>query len=141
MKKNGWGLRTELLFILMFIVCLVVATIGLNRIGFIGGTFSAIDMFNGKDTKESYIMIENDLVKVAANYATEYYGGKYPEDEFTIRLTTLINTGYTSKLTDPKNRECSGYVDVKKVNSSLIYTPYIKCATYRTEGYKSNKDW
>ena len=36
MNKNGWGLRVELLYILMFLFCLVIATIGLNRLGLLG---------------------------------------------------------------------------------------------------------
>ena len=31
MNKNGWGLRWELGIILVFIICLIVATIGLNN--------------------------------------------------------------------------------------------------------------
>ena len=36
MNKNGWGLRVELMFILLFLICLVMATIGLNQLGLLG---------------------------------------------------------------------------------------------------------
>ena len=141
MKKNGWGLRVELLFILLFIVCLIIAVIGLNRMGVIGGDLSSINVGNNKESIEVYYMLENDLVNIATNYVNDYYEGNYPEEEFDVRSSTIVNTGYMSKLKDSKGRECTGYVTVKQINSSLIYMPYIKCIKYKTEGYISNKDW
>ena len=42
MNKNGWGLRVELFYILIFLFCLVVATIGLNRLGLLGENNNAL---------------------------------------------------------------------------------------------------
>ena len=36
MNKNGWGLRAELLIILLFVICLAVACIGANKFGLLG---------------------------------------------------------------------------------------------------------
>ena len=36
MNKNGWGLRVELVIILLFLICLAIACIGLNRFGLLG---------------------------------------------------------------------------------------------------------
>ena len=42
MNKNGWGLRVELAFILMFIICLVFSVIGINRFGLLGENENAL---------------------------------------------------------------------------------------------------
>ena len=61
MKKNGWGLRVELLFILLFIVCLIIAVIGLNRMGVIGGDLSSINVGNNKESIENINKWKNHL--------------------------------------------------------------------------------
>ena len=63
MNKNGWGLRVELLYILMFLFCLVIATIGLNRLGLLGENPDALIK---PDTEEkevySYEPLERKVV-------------------------------------------------------------------------------
>ena len=72
MNKNGWGLRVELLYILMFLFCLVVATIGPNRLGLLGENPDALIK---PDTEEkevySYEPLERKVVEAAKKYYAE----------------------------------------------------------------------
>ena len=74
MNKNGWGLRVELAFILLFLVCLLIATIGLSKFGLIGGEKEAHEI-HGDMINDSfnYSSLENKLT-VSAN---KYYNEKY----------------------------------------------------------------
>jgi len=141
MKRNGWGLRTELFIILFFLMCLVIAIIGLNKMGLIDGANSIINDNVKTNTDETYMLLEQRLVVSAKDYVNYYYGGEYINDSITVRYSSLYYNNYIEKITDNNNRDCSGYVIVKKVDSNLIYSPYLKCPGYRTSGYESSKDW
>ena len=59
MNKNGWGLRAELGFLLLFLICLLVSTIGLHELG----------MFGAKDTSSINIM-DKILTRAVTNEGT-----------------------------------------------------------------------
>ncbi len=142
MKKNGWGLRTELLFILMFLMCLVIATIGLNKMGLLGGNSDSIDEFKTDvNSEETYESMEERLNNAAKDYVVKYYGGENISDSIVVRYSSLYYNSYIAKLVDNKGRSCSGYVEVENINSNLIYYSYLKCPEYKTSGYDSSKDW
>jgi|SRR5574344_403281 hypothetical protein len=142
MDKNGWGLRAELMVILMFLMCLVVATLGLNKMGLIGTNLDDIGSINtNKNTNETYSFLEQKLTNAASEYVNKFYGASYIEDTLIIRYSSLYYNGYITKLVDNNDKECSGYVVAEKVNSNIIYYPYIKCSNYKTNGYDSSKDW
>lgn len=133
MKNNGWGLRMELVFVLMFLVCLCVSTILLNKVGLIGP--------NGENVSATYKSLENRMVEASKKYVIEYYEGSRIDSTKIIRYRTLLNSNYITELKDNNGNECSGYVVVEKVNNSLIYTPYIYCTKYKSSGYDNTKDW
>lgn len=133
MKNNGWGLRMELVFVLMFLVCLCVSTILLNKVGLIGP--------NGENVSATYKSLENRMVEASKKYVIEYYEGSRIDSTKIIRYRTLLNSNYITELKDSNGNECSGYVVVEKVNNSLIYTPYIYCTKYKSSGYDNTKDW
>ena len=138
MKRNGWGLRVELAFILMFLVCLVFATIMLNRLGLLGSDGYIDNIGSGSF---SYETLENKLEESAKDYVREFYNGDTSKDMVVIRYNTLYYNGYLSKLLDKNGNSCSGYVEVYKNSNSLIYFPYVKCKKYETNGYDDSKDW
>ena len=98
MNKNGWGLRVELLYILMFLFCLVVATIGLNRLGLLGENPDALIK---PDTEEkevySYEPLERKVVEAAKKYYAENYSDS-SEDIVIVRTSTLVSNGYMTAL-------------------------------------------
>lgn len=141
MKRNGWGLRTELFIILIFLMCLVIAIIGLNKMGLIEGANSIINDNVKTNTEETYMLLEQKLIVSAKDYVNYYYGGAYIDDSIVVRYSSLYYNNYIEKITDNSSRDCSGYVIVKKIDSNLIYSPYLKCPGYKTSGYESSKDW
>lgn len=135
MNKHGWGLRVELVIILLFLICLLISAIGLNRLGVLGENENSL-LKNNFD----YSNLENKLKESAKRYIKEYYGEGIT-DVVIVRYNTLLNNGYISNLTDKYSKECSGYTEVIKASDTLIYYPYIKCSRYKTEGYEERKDW
>jgi len=133
MNKNGWGLRVELAFILLFLVCLLIATIGLSKFGLIGGEKEAYEI-HGDMINDSfnYSTLENKLT----TSANKYYSEKYPEgngDTIIVSSNILIANGYLSDLKDGDGKDCRGY---SKVHSNGVIVSYVKCSRYTTTGYE-----
>ena len=72
MNKNGWGLRVELAFLLLFLICLLIATIGLHRMGLLGtdngiytddGTINESVNFDYNALKLEYFQSDIDEIK------------------------------------------------------------------------------
>ncbi len=135
-KKNGWGLRVELLFIAMFVVCILIAYIGLKSFGLIGGDKNESGTNTDNTDKSGFDYRQLELK--AANAGKQYYLNNPQNmtgDEFIVSVTTLKGGGYLSSLTDGNNKECNGYVKLLKTGNQVAY---ISCPDYKTEGY--NKD-
>ena len=124
-QYNGWGLRVELLFIVIFLVCLLIATLGLTRMGLFDN--------NGLNNF-SYNELENRMNEAAKRY----YQNTYDNNEnvnLTINSSTLLSRGYMTELLDENNKVCSGYTKIIKNNSNTIYSTFINCPNYKTPGY------
>lgn len=130
MNKNGWGLRAELGFLLLFLICLLIATIGLHKLGIFGegeGEIKSIELVN----KADYADLENELV----NAAVRYYKNAYPNgtsDTLIVTTDTLKSNGYLSPLYDKYGRECKGYTKILRTGTAVSY---IRCAVYKSTGY------
>lgn len=142
MNKNGWGLRVELFYILIFLFCLVIATIGLNRLGLLGNNENAlVKPDNSGSEIYSYEPLESKVVSAAKNYYQDMYNGN-GEDIVIVRVSTLQANGYLGTLTDDRNKPCSGYAKVITSSSGKeVYVSYIKCSRYTTTGYESENDY
>ena len=130
MNKKGWGLRVELVFVLLFLICLLTATIGLQKLGIFGEGDNTIDRTETKNN-DSYIELENKL----SDSAKRYYESTYPNgssDTIIINYNSLKNNGYIDYLNDNYGRECNGYA---KILRSGICVSYIRCTFYKTTGY------
>lgn len=142
MNKNGWGLRVELFYILIFLFCLVVATIGLNRLGLLGENDNALVKpdTSGSETY-SYEPLETKVVSAAKKYYQDMYSGG-SEDIVIVRVSTLQANGYLGELVDDRNKSCSGYAKViTSSGGQQVYVSYIKCSRYTTTGYESENDY
>lgn len=140
MNKNGWGLRAELLIILLFVICLAVACIGANKFGLLGKNDNPI--IKEPTTENNTLFYEGleDKLRVATR---EYYNVKYSnntEDIVIIKLSTLYSGGYISKLYDKNNKECDGYSKVVINNDISTIIPYIRCNNYTTSGYERSNE-
>ena len=150
-NKNGWSLATEIMFIIIFMICLLISIFYLNKMGLLGN--DAVDNFNkaktdvktilteGKDT--TYQDIEDTLLFGAKRYVKRNYDD-LGVDILIITSSKLIDANYLDKeeLSDPDKlgNYCSGYVEVEEVNNKYIYSPYISCLKYTTKGYIKRRD-
>ena len=141
MNKNGWGLRVELVIILLFLICLAMACIGLNKFGLLGDNNDPIIKEPTTENIKLYYERLEDKLRVATR---EYYNAKYNdnnEDIVIINLTTLYNSGYISKLYDKNNKECNGYSKVINSGDSSTIISYIRCENnYVTAGYERSNE-
>jgi len=130
-KMNGWGLRFELVFIMIFLICLLVTTIGLNKFGLLGGSDNDNDL---NKVYFSYKTLENKMTEAAKRYYQNNYD-QYLYNDAVIRSYTLIYDGYMSEIVDEFGNKCSGYTIVKQGDDGLNFKSYINCPKYKTEGY------
>ena len=87
-----------------------------------------ISLFTGRN--KSYEAIETEL----ENAAKEYYdvqSGLLPQEEgevVTVNASILAENGYMDPLSELRSGEdCTGRVEVTKINGEIIYTPYLEC--------------
>lgn len=133
MNKNGWGLRAELGFILLFLFCLLISTIGIHSLGLMKDKEGAfIDLSSDIQSSYNYGSLEAKLSSAAYSYYkdTHPYGSN---SEIRVTSDTLYYNHYIDKLKDGNGRECSGYARIL-TNGNVV--SYIKCPRYTTTGYK-----
>ena len=132
MNKHGWGLRAELAFLLLFLICILISTIGLHKLGLLAGQ----NPENGTQSTITYDFDELERRVVVA--AKNYYNDKYPAgtiDTIVVSVDTLKANGYLSPIYDNKNKECKGYAKILKSGNCVSY---IKCSYYKTVGYSED---
>ena len=129
-----WGLRWELCIIIVFIICLLIATIGLNRFGLLSDDSGYI-RYIGEESGDtySYSDLENQIASAGAKYYKHYYSNGISSNT-TVSVSRLISSGYLSTLYDGNGKRCTGYAAITRYGSSF---GYVKCRHYRSEGYDS----
>lgn len=156
LNKNGWGIVEAILFLLVFIVCLLFSFWGLRRLGLVDENwqFYSSNLFNPNPDKNgdkqeepkepekvfSYEDLENDMVGATKLYINDFYNNELGLDTLNIRVSQLIDNGYIAELVDKNKKNCSGYTAVYVENGEIIYKPYLKCPKYETKGYEERKD-
>ncbi len=136
MNKNGWGLRVELLFIILFLVCILISTIGLQRLGLLKDKEGSYVNLGGNGENYDYSGLEQKIV----NAAIKYYDKKYPDghnDTVIVSFDTLYHDGDITKLYDEIGKECNGYAKILK---NKVTIGYVKCPKYMTSGYDEDND-
>lgn len=128
-----WGLRWELCIIIVFIICLLIATFGLNRFGLLSSEGSKYVRYIGTEEGDtySYSDLESKLAQAGSKYYKNYYS-KGLKENITVSSERLIEAGFLNPLYDGKGRRCVGYAYLTTRGSSF---GYVKCHRYRTEGY------
>ena len=136
MNKNGWGLRVELAFLLLFLICLLISTIGLHKMGILG---TDKGVYTDDGTINDNVNFDyNSLEKKVTDAAEIYYKDMYPkgsDDTIIVTTSKLKSGGYLESITDAKGRECSGYSVILKTKNIVSY---IKCGIYKTAGYSED---
>lgn len=138
MNKHGWGLRVELAFLLLFLVCIIISTIGLHKLGLLA-TSDGGDMNLKEYTQDSGAFDYDSLEAKVSSAARNYYNNNYPDgslDTVIVSVSTLKRNGYLTPIYDSRNKECSGYAKILNTGTCVSY---IKCSLYKTVGY--NEDY
>lgn len=134
MNKNGWGLRVELAFILLFLICILISTIGLHSLGLLSdkeGAYVDLGEYTSRNSNYDYKAIESKVTAAARNYYSEVYPNGN-NDTIIVSISTLKGLGYLGSVPDSKGRECTGY---SKILNTGTCVSYIKCSVYKTTGY------
>ena len=147
MNKHGWGLSSELIFILIFIICLIIAVIGLKEFSlmeeFNPNYYSNTNTNNDSINKEyNYQELEVRLKNSTIDYINDVYNNDLGLDTLIIQSSLLREMGYLNNYSDENDKYCSGYCEVYlNENNEIIYEPYVKCGDYyESKGYVERKD-
>ena len=133
MNKNGWGLRAELAFLLLFLICILIATIGLHRMGLLGNNDSGVYEDFSSYSSGSSSFDYDSLEKQVETAAKRYYNDKYSTgDTIVVSVDTLKTYGYLMPIYDSRSKECKGYAKILRTGNAIAY---IKCSNYKTVGY------
>lgn len=131
MKNNGWGLRAELAFLLLFLVCMLISTIGLHKMGLLGGNKTE-GIYKTNNTSDfDYSSLERQVTQAAK----EYYYNNYPTGSgatIIVSVDTLKNYGYLVSLKDERGKDCKGYAKILQTGNCISY---VRCSRYRSSGY------
>ena len=168
LSKRGWGLVAFLIFIAIFIICLITSAIGFRKLGLLDENYHFVEFSQIKENrenmkkekeekkkqkeeakkneekkaKETYSKLEEEMVKAAKSYVSKYYNNKLTgEASLFLKVSVLQNYKYLGEVKDSDGNACSGYVAVSKNDDeTLSYTPYLKCKNYTAKGYEERKD-
>lgn len=145
LNKKGWGILEAIVFLIIFIVCLLFSFWGLKKLGLLGDDNQFKPSNEIKNEKEeekefNYTDLENSIVISTKAYINDFYNNDLGLDTLNIKVSQLIDNGYIKEVKDENNKNCSGYVSVFKENNENIYKGYIKCKKYETNGYEERKD-
>lgn len=137
MNKNGWGLRIELAFLILFLVCLLIATLGLHSMGLLGndGGVYQDDGYINDNVNFDYDSLEKEVTSAANEYYKDAYNSDI-DDTLIVTVDKLKNEGYLGDVTDSRGRNCKGYSMIMKSGNIVSY---IRCSFYKTVGY--NEDY
>ncbi|MEG1143242.1 MAG: hypothetical protein RR228_00490 [Bacilli bacterium] len=133
-NKNGWGLQSEIIFICVFIFCLIssiilITVLGLYKKNNVNGNTDIV-------ISSVYKNMLNDLEKGAKKYIKNDMDD-IVKKSIIINSKVLESKGYINKLVDDNNKACEGYVEVTN-DMFLKYNPYVKCKDFISNGYNNN---
>lgn len=141
LNKNGWGLTTLIIFISIFTICLIFSAFLITRsVKKLNdaNTRDNVNVVDTEDVNNFYTGLETSVIDAAKEYSREN-PSILDKEEFVLKVSSLIESGYLNSLDDESGNMCSGYVIIENI-SDTTYTSYIKCDEYETNGYEVSKD-
>ena len=154
LKKSGKGLITELIYLLVFCICLVVSVVLTNQLGLIKDLNDALNPVDDNTKEKIENKINKITIKSTKNYSQMEYeikdvSKKYVKDNYSeipstliIRISTLIENEYLDNVYDAYENKCTGYTTCTKGLFFYKYKTYLKCGdSYQTKNYDAKKDW
>ena len=146
LNERGWGLTIFLVFIGVFLIAIVLISIGAARIGLAPSkptpqptpipTPSAYHY-----TQDEFNMAkqyEKDVWDASLRYFSDNYSGVNEKNAIVITSATLVDGHYLEYRSIAGN-SCSGYSVVKKEEDTNQVSTYIQCGgVYTTSGYDAS---
>ncbi len=132
LNKNGWALDIEIFYIIIFVLCLIIAIIGIIRMDLLMGR-DKIDV-QGTDSF-NYTSLETKLKDAAEEFLNDK---SVLSSEELVTVSALKRSDYLEEFKDGNGESCDGYVEAK-ISETIEYKTYISCYNYKTEGYDSKK--
>ena len=132
LNNKGWGLGVMILFIGVFCLAILIIAVLSSKYGLMNNSTKNIYNSEKKMTttkKQKYLEYEQIIGQTCAEYVNKNYKDATETDNIYININEL-------NIKDQIKQECTGYVNVGKVNDIPYYNPYIKCNNYQTEGYE-----
>ena len=159
LNNNGWGIKAMVAFILMFVLCLLLAAHGIYKVKYNGESPLHVFFFGEKNNEnnndsfnnhnfntitnsgKNYVDLQQELVDASKKYFSEKYNNQIDLDRLVITVNNLQNNNYILDFKDLSQKKCTGYAEIMKDETGNIsYNPYIKCKKYQTSGYLEYKD-
>ena len=132
LNNRGWGLGIFLVFVLIFVLCLIVAGAHAYKLGLQkepGIQFGNEDKNNYSKYKE----LEEEIKRAANDYKNAHYPNISSNDNVFVTFKTLVNNEYISS-----SEGCTGYVKLVGVTSESVV--YFNCPDYISTGYSQDLD-
>ena len=127
LNNHGWGLREMLFICAGIILCVLFVAAMVNNL------YSEITPATGGETSRPSTSTNTyEKVEKRLESAAKLYHRRHEEIGNLIISDDLLDEKYlTTEDLTVNNDFCSGYVIVE----NNVYTPYISCENYETEGY------
>ncbi|HIT22756.1 MAG TPA: hypothetical protein IAB56_07320 [Candidatus Scybalousia intestinigallinarum] len=153
LNNHGWGFSTFIAFIGVFILAIILITIGAVKMGIGSKNSLPLDVpvtttsptptnppvSSGDDYQDQIEEYEEQIKEVAA-MVVEDYKENWDGQQLVYTVSDFIQANYLNKLEINANL-CSGYVVVSQVDSKPDYQVYLYCGNlYTTDGYQADLD-
>ena len=112
MNKHGWGLRVELAFLLLFLVCLIIASVGLSQFGLL------TQEQEYSSPSESYYVLENEISTAAKKYYKKQYNednGSFTYEEVHLSVGDVLEGQFLYEL-----KEDQVYINAEFLRKELV---------------------
>ncbi len=140
LNNRGWGLGVFLGFVVVLVLCIIVAGINAYRMGLSSSSpkhYFDSEIPNEPSSSSSAVRDYNQLEETVRSAAEKYKQEKNPDfssGSVSVSFQSLIRDGYMSSIA-----ECSGYVQLTQEDRST-YSVYFHCPDHITSGYNSKLD-
>lgn len=153
LDDRGWGFSTFIAFIGVFILAIILITIGAIKMGIGSKDSLPLDVpvttisptpssppASSEDNHQEQLSEYSDQIKEVAAMVVEDYEDNWDGQQLVYTVSDFIQANYLNKLEIGGNI-CSGYVMVSRVDSKLNYQVYLHCGSlYTTDGYQVDLD-
>lgn len=147
LNQQGWGLSIFLTFIVVFLIAIILISIGAQKMGIANGS-NNISSFPTSDSSQDihYTELEINHAKdyerkvqdAMFRYSSQIHSNLGAIDDMTVSVSKLIEYGYLEPLRVVGNL-CNGYGVSHFNNENLSVNAFIHCGDlYMTEGYNSS---